>query len=238
MRETAVGLWVPELGRTGASLFDIARGNTGAINDGVTWDNQSLLFGDIAGAWVDGLSFPAMTRWSVLAYCDFDTSASATIPSLIGRTDATGTSIAFRQGNGQQYLLYADSSNSNEDWGDAADLAGTRTWLWSFDGTTARLGRDGVVAIDTPDPGKVFDWALVNAIGTSGSTRRFKGYIHSVSVFNRVITDSEFRLFSNDPDILTRKHRTLVPVSTGAAPPTGFEPWWARQSNTLLGSGV
>ncbi len=235
MRESAVGLWYPSLGITGATLRDVSgHGSHGAVQN-ATWVKQWLNFDATvpsdrvfigAPATMDALQEITL---SMLVYFDAD----------VGDYDLV---VKGSHGANQPFVLWYDATDKyqfliTDEGGEYSGVKTSATTpaigVWqhlalTFANEQARMFIDGVEDGNSP-------WTLTGVddiatgsnwwVGTSQSLSNFlKGRITNLSIHNKGHSISEIRLLSEDPGILVRKHRRQLPVSSGVVPAVGDIP--------------
>ena len=230
MRESALGLWSHSLGVTGATLRDTSGRKEHAPIGAGTWGNGAMGShitcadnGGVVGATALFRDEQPMTLFYLIRFNNF---TSLNNLGGIGDSISSGSwHMRCHSGSNRRVAFAKDLAGGDIIVATATGLLTTGVWglltmtwdggvssdgvhlYWRGEETRAVFGAGGASKPATGSP--TFSIMQNDTMGCN---------IAMFGFLDRVISVSENAILARDPDILVRKHRLQLPVSSGVAP--------------------
>jgi len=255
-----VGAWVPQLGNTGLTLIDVSpMANNGTLNsmDGTAWEidggGHSLNF-DGTADYVDGVSplltYPSDITLFAYAACNelfpsHDQILSISDPTVSNRY----SSVKFHRASGIDRFVYESKVNSGS--ANSAELLETelpanyaQNKCYSICGrirnNAMTLYVNGIAGAATGTQGAPTETPTHFQIGRMTNTliTQYANIKVGVAlIYNRGLDHSEILALYRDP-LAPFRRKIRIPYATPAAAGGGFQPAWAINHSSMLGSGI
>jgi hypothetical protein len=236
-------LYLPVLGVTGGTLFDLSGRAPNGANTGAVWTPRGLQYDTNSDRVSCGVYRPFVSKfWSLVLWASADSDSPTRYSSLVntrGDWAASKAPTALYR-NGSDSRIHLDGFGVpviNFDTSHAV-VAGERVYI--VVGTTAGsyLYRDDL----GPEPNSkaAFNFASDDGtatynIGNNSSADTYpneawEGTIHGVATYNRPLTPSEVEVYLRDPICAARKGPSVYPAGVAAAIFGG--------QNIIIGGGI
>lgn len=252
LREQLAWHYAPQLGATGGTLMELTgRGVNATLEDGPTWNNDSIHFDAASSDHLEIPDNPSLTLpdsdWAIAGWIRIGTQVNgfpyfmtwntvAATPSIVyGIDDSAGTSF-FR-------VVDNDGTDSSSQFtsGTVANNTGWQHVVIQRSGQTITGYWDTVDQHNWSWTTPTFDeinyagaWWFASRFNQP-TTRAFVGDLGGWAKWNRALSPSEIQLLSDRPNAILERKARVFPVATEAPPVTG-NPWnYYAQQAALVG---
>ena len=237
------GAWIPELGNTGSTLYDVSgRGNHGTLQNQTSWnvsDGTHVLSYDGTNDYVDcgtgtrDSGFVLSLPWTMYARVKMVAGSVSNYYTAVQFTNSTTDLISIGVYNPRSWKIgtYGDtpgngSSATAGDW-----YSVFLQWKASNTFEIYPNGKLNYSVSGGDASWQASDQLLIGKMSIASNQRDWNEPIGGVAVWQRLLTANEMLQLVRDPVApFRRKRRIIVSAPAGSS----FNPAWAINSNVLV----